>query len=522
MNQPFIRDLSIDEDTGVLTLTKRASEFFSQSLKLIVETSDGVNTDTDEILITINTVCGADSTVLTPPSLAALRKSSVEDTQLVISNAEFESENTICQVTNYAISPDDGTFVLDQTNLPFFSVSLHDDNINLEDLYEYTITATADGNAEFGQASATADGTMEVYNACVNTLASGLNFNPVFYLPHPNLDAEAVEDTVVTADEIVYASSLLYVDAPVTGCTQTFDYVMADGEPRPAELNINPSDGSMTLQTSSDRLATYAITIEVTNEGGNAPNVDPITDIVISVVCGSESTTLFKPTMETLTKGNIRSDVLTASGAFTSANILCPVEEYSITSGDTLFDFTNNILTGGAGFDVTLNSDTASVVGTHEYTVRAVADGGKELTVDGSMIVNKICESTMDPDWALGDRLFESYLPMLGTATETFPDSATTYVSSPDTGCTQTFSYRMSNNGDTPSELTMNSLTGKFSLIKDSAVKARYEIEIIVDTTGGIEPHQLIIGNVEIRVVCGPQSTALTNPELSTPTRAPS
>jgi hypothetical protein len=110
---------------------------------------------------------------------------------------------------------------------------------------------------------------------------------------------------------------------------------------------------------------------------------------------------------------------------------------------------------------------------------------------------------------------------MLGTVEETFPDTAQTYVSAPDTGCTQAFTYRMGNNGDPPSELTVNSLTGKFSLTKDSAVKARYDIEIIVDTTGGVEPHQLIIGNVEIRVVCGPDSTALTNPVLAVLSRAP-
>jgi hypothetical protein len=183
---------------------------------------------------------------------------------------------------------------------------------------------------------------------------------------------------------------------------------MADTNlPRPTELTIDPSTGAFSLETSSDRLATYAISIQVTNEGGNAPNVDPIDGVVINVVCGSDSTSLTAPTMETLTKGNIHSDVLTASGAFASANLLCPVNAYTITAGNTLFDFTDNLQTGGATFDVTLNSDTSPVVGTHDYTVTATADGGKELTVDGNMIVNKICESSMNSDWALGDRVFE-------------------------------------------------------------------------------------------------------------------
>jgi hypothetical protein len=113
------------------------------------------------------------------------------------------------------VTPNDGTFVLDQTNLPAFTLSLDASVINTEAIYDYTITATADGTA-----SATVDATMEVYNACVNTLASGVDLAPEFYLPHPDTDTGAA----VTATEVVYASSAVYVDAPVTGCTQRFDY----------------------------------------------------------------------------------------------------------------------------------------------------------------------------------------------------------------------------------------------------------------------------------------------------------
>lgn len=291
---------------------------------------------------------------------------------------------------------------------------------------------------------------------------------------------------------------------------------------RPAELTMDPTTGALVLQTSSDNKRDYEITILVTNEGGNAPHtllVPEIGSYVISVECDESSTTLTVNPLEELSKGNIYDDVLTVTGKFFSENPYCPVEDYSLATGVSLFDFSSNLATSD-DFDVTLNAATNAVVGVHEFVVTATAEGGLTLDVAGSMTVNKICISTVNAEWSSGSKQFLLDLPLFGTETEEFPTAASDYVNAPDALCTQTFSYRMANNGDLPAELTINSETGIFSLLKNQETKAVYEIEIIIDSAGGVEPHQLIIGNVDVKVVCGPESTVLAAPAMEAPSRA--
>jgi hypothetical protein len=101
----------------------------------------------------------------------------------------------------------------------------------------------------------------------------------------------------------------------------------------PPELTIDPVTGALSLETSYLRKTEYTLSIVITNTGGNLDTVDTITDIVIFVVCGPDSTILTEPEIELLQKGNIYDDVLSHTKLFETSNALCPVISYELTFG---------------------------------------------------------------------------------------------------------------------------------------------------------------------------------------------
>lgn len=161
-------DLDLSDD-GVFTLTNRAADFVNNQIIVTVTDTDGENVVVEEFEFTISTVCGLESTVLVPPQnppLNDLRKASVEDTQLIVSGVSFQSGNPNCPIIDYTIEPSDGTFILTK-NLPDFSVALvenmHSSGSVTEGIFEYTITATAEGGKTMPTTAI-----MEVYNGCVS------------------------------------------------------------------------------------------------------------------------------------------------------------------------------------------------------------------------------------------------------------------------------------------------------------------------------------------------------------------
>lgn len=142
----------------------------------------------------------------------------------------------------------------------------------------------------------------------------------------------------------------------------------------------------------------------------------------------------------------------------------------------------------------------------------------------GSTEVQKICITTAVDDFS---KYLELHLPEEDTVDESFPASYHTYVNTPGQpeGCTQTFSYVMSDGSEKPERfnqqlITIDAATGVFTMTKYPIRLLRYFVDIIVDTTGGIEDEQIIIEDVEIAMVCGPESATLTPPDMLVKSKA--
>ena len=114
------------------------------------------------------------------------------------------------------------------------------------------------------------------------------------------------------------------------------------------------------------------------------------------------------------------------------------------------------------------------------------------------------------------DFIFE--LPQSGRRKHQFPDSSANYISPPEEGCIQTFTYWMADGSPNPSELKLNMETGVFTLEIDSAIKRTYNVEIDVRINQrGANPDRHIdatLRGISIDVVCGQDSTVLTAPRL--------
>jgi hypothetical protein len=70
----------------------------------------------------------------------------------------------------------------------------------------------------------------------------------------------------------------------------------------------------------------------------------------------------------------------------------------------------------------------------------------------------------------------------------------------------------MSDGSYTPSELSIDSSTGIFTLENYASIKTTYEVDIVVTTTDGINSQVITVPGVMINKVCGVGSTTLTAP----------
>lgn len=70
----------------------------------------------------------------------------------------------------------------------------------------------------------------------------------------------------------------------------------------------------------------------------------------------------------------------------------------------------------------------------------------------------------------------------------------------------------MSDGSYTPSELSIDSSTGIFTLENYASIKTTYEVDIVVTTTDGINSQVITVPGVMINKVCGVGSTVLTAP----------
>ena len=116
------------------------------------------------------------------------------------------------------------------------------------------------------------------------------------------------------------------------------------------------------------------------------------------------------------------------------------------------------------------------------------------------------------------NRAFVFELPLSGRQKHYFPDSSANYISPPEEGCIQTFTFWMADGSPNPSELSLNMETGVFTLEIDSAIKRTYNVEIDVRINQkGVNPDRHIdttLRGISIDVICGQDSTVLTAPRL--------
>jgi hypothetical protein len=117
---------------------------------------------------------------------------------------------------------------------------------------------------------------------------------------------------------------------------------MDDDSDIPAELTLNAATGVLDLELDFERKTDYTFTVEITNTGGNAPDVTTIPGIFIEVICGSNSAILTAPTLDTLTKGNIYDTILSIDDKFRTSNDLCPVIDYALSTGANEYDFVDD------------------------------------------------------------------------------------------------------------------------------------------------------------------------------------
>lgn len=132
--RPLPDELVIDELTGIITLTNDATIKRSYDLEIDIRTTDNIpenHIDLTVTGITIEVVCGPDSTTLTPPVMEEQRKPSVDDTGMIIKDAEFATSNPLCPVALYELtsasahnnSETEAPFIMNQ-NLPTFTINL--------------------------------------------------------------------------------------------------------------------------------------------------------------------------------------------------------------------------------------------------------------------------------------------------------------------------------------------------------------------------------------------------------------
>jgi hypothetical protein len=170
------------------------------------------------------------------------------------------------------------------------------------------------------------------------------------------------------------------------------------------ELDINVDTGVLVLENEADNKYKYKANIKVTTSDGLNVVEDSIVDATAIKVCGPASTTLIKPILpELLQAPDLAPPLKTEGHKFVSSNPRCPVTAYTlhtVTSNAVAVEALNvaNVYTFEAtteSFGLTMADGAANPVDksptTHEYKVKAVAEGGHEASVTGKMHIEKVC-----------------------------------------------------------------------------------------------------------------------------------
>lgn len=185
-------------------------------------TTDGTNDFNQTVSITINIVCGPDSTILTPPVMTLLSQAPSLQPLLTIDGI-FTTSNANCPVAVHSMTTGAENFDL-VDNVSDFVLTMASAANEVETTYPYVIVATAEG-----EASAETEGAMIISKACIADLNANFELSYTFEIP------EFGNETVTFP-----AASTDYISRPITAivddgtdslpneynCQQTYSYRM--------------------------------------------------------------------------------------------------------------------------------------------------------------------------------------------------------------------------------------------------------------------------------------------------------
>jgi hypothetical protein len=167
-----------------------------------------------------------------------------------------------------------------------------------------------------------------------------------------------------------------------------------------------------------------------------------------------------------------------------------------------------------------MNDHSDNVEGSFSYTVTATANGGATGTATGTADLMIACTgaavTTFDKteSFEIPETSYTTYSWPTASSNYVSLDSLSGYLSGPSLSCSQSFSYVMKDGSLNPSELTIGSSSGEFSLDAYYNSKTTYVVEITVTTTDGYNPVSITIPDFTISTVCGTSSTTLTVPSV--------
>jgi hypothetical protein len=172
---------SINEGTGEIWYSSVGSQVYDQ-LVIVVHSSDSImnrlsnfeETSVERHPIIVQNQCGSNSASIIIPDLPTLYQSANADARDLVLTEYFQSTNPACPIISMTLIEgtnqfDFDTFDFDQTQSYQFTVALFDYFTSIENIYQYTIRAVAEGGSS-GQATGLMQVTPAQYDCSGSTI----------------------------------------------------------------------------------------------------------------------------------------------------------------------------------------------------------------------------------------------------------------------------------------------------------------------------------------------------------------
>lgn len=348
-------ELTIGQVDGIFTLENDATIKTTYDVNIVITTTDGTNVQTLQVSdIAVEKICGLESTTLTAPTMNSLYQAPNLQPLLTI-GGEFLTSNANCPVVQNELTTSAADFdFVDKTDL---AAGTHDFEMTMTSAanaavatYDYQVKATAEGDA-----SEVVDASMLIELVCVAELESAFNKSISFDIPEFVSQRELTPASIdyVTAPPYPDASGFTYGLPLAYQCSQTFSFRMSTGDAPPVEMELDSATGIFEVLNYASDTQRYEIEIDIMTT--DTVNDYPLTlsGVVVSTVCGPESTTLTAPELDALFKVPNIEPLLSISGTFTTSNPTCPVISHDLLIGVDAYELTDE----GASFTLTMEDD---------------------------------------------------------------------------------------------------------------------------------------------------------------------